>query len=125
TAIDCFSFSFLEVPWPAVIIESTVILSYHLYWVGVMQYVICIAPEGFQATVRALAGSLQYNLGKLISTTVGGYLMSEYGGRVAFRVLGSIALIYAIVYGSYLRIDHLRKKKKTIQSDSNHCKTIS
>ncbi|GFY53004.1 hypothetical protein TNIN_162541 [Trichonephila inaurata madagascariensis] len=112
TAVDCFSFSFLEVPWPAVIIESTLILSYHLYWVAVMQYVICIAPEGLQATVRALAGSLQYNLSKLISTTVGGYLMSEYGGRVAFRVLGSIALIYAIVYGSYLRMDHLRKKEK-------------
>ncbi|GFR23577.1 hypothetical protein TNCT_346711 [Trichonephila clavata] len=124
-AIYCFSFSFLEVPWPAVIIESTLILAYHLYWVAVMQYVICIAPEGLQSTVRALAGSLQYNLSKVISTTVGGYLMSEYGGRVAFRVLGSIAFIYAIVYGSYLRMDHLRKKKSIIQSKSNHCRAIS
>ncbi|GFQ94397.1 hypothetical protein TNCT_194121 [Trichonephila clavata] len=124
-AIYCFSFSFLEVPWPAVIIESTLIVSYHLYWVAVMQYVIRITPEGLQATVRALAGSLQFNLSKVITTTVGGYLMSEYGGRVAFRVLGSFALIYAIVYGSYLRIDHLRKKKSTIQFESNHCKAIS
>ncbi|GFV18266.1 hypothetical protein TNCV_252271 [Trichonephila clavipes] len=115
-AIYCFSFSFLEVPWPAVIIESTLILAYHLYWVAAMQYVICIAPEGLQATVRALAGSIQYNLSKVITTTVGGYLMSEYGGRTAFRVFGSIALTYAIVYASYLRMDHLRKKKRKIQS---------
>ncbi|GFT68263.1 hypothetical protein NPIL_269601, partial [Nephila pilipes] len=61
-AVYCFSFSFLEVPWPAVIIESTGVLTYHLFWVAVMQYVIHIAPDGLQATVRALAGSLQYNL---------------------------------------------------------------
>ncbi|GFY49348.1 hypothetical protein TNIN_255741 [Trichonephila inaurata madagascariensis] len=61
----------------------------------------------------------KYFTGKVITTTVGGYLMSEYGGRTAFRVLGSIALTYAIVYGSYLRMDHVRKKKRTIQSESS------
>ncbi|GFU26264.1 hypothetical protein NPIL_551641 [Nephila pilipes] len=60
--VYCFSFSFLEVPWPAVIIESTCVLTYHLFWVSVMQYVVQIAPEGLQATVRALAGALHFNL---------------------------------------------------------------
>ncbi|GFY43794.1 hypothetical protein TNIN_44261 [Trichonephila inaurata madagascariensis] len=112
-AIYCISFSFLEVPWPIVVIELASILVYHLHWVAVMQYAVHVAPEGLEATVKASAGSIQYGLGKIITTTIGGYLMSEYGGRVAFRTLGIMALIYAIVYGSYLFVDHLRKKKVT------------
>ncbi|GFR19301.1 hypothetical protein TNCT_687071, partial [Trichonephila clavata] len=61
---------------------------------------------------------------KVITTTIGGYLMSEYGGRVAFRTLGSMAVIYAAVYGCYLFMDHMQKKKST-QPESNHCKAIS
>ncbi|GFS91882.1 hypothetical protein NPIL_451551, partial [Nephila pilipes] len=49
---------------------------------------------------------------KVISTGIGGYIMSEYGGRVAFRMLGSMAAIYALVYGTYLSFEYLRKKKK-------------
>ncbi|GFY43796.1 hypothetical protein TNIN_44281 [Trichonephila inaurata madagascariensis] len=123
-AIYGISFSFLELPWPAVVIELSSILAYHLHWIAVMQYAVHVAPEGLEATVKVLAGSIQYNLGKIITTSIGGYVMTEYGGRVAFRTLGIMASIYAAIYGSYLFVDHLRKKKLT-QSESNHFQAIS
>ncbi|GFR19303.1 hypothetical protein TNCT_687081 [Trichonephila clavata] len=116
-SIYCFSFSILEVPWPAVVIELTSVLGIYLYWVAVMHYTVQIAPEGLEATVKVLAGGIQFSLGKVITTTIGGYLMSEYGGKVAFRTLGSMALIYAVIYGSYLSIEHLQKKKSQLNEN--------
>ncbi|GFU16217.1 hypothetical protein TNCV_2406111 [Trichonephila clavipes] len=120
-AIYCISFSFLEVPWPVLVIELASVLVYHLHWVAVMQYAVHVAPAGLEATVKVLAGSIQYSLGKIITTTIGGYIMSEYGGRVAFRTLGSMALIYAVLYGSYLFVDHLRKKNLTQTESIRDC----
>ncbi|GFR25518.1 hypothetical protein TNCT_146761 [Trichonephila clavata] len=67
-AIFCFSFSLMLEPWFSVVIEATSILNYHLFWVAVMQYVTKIAPDGLQATLKVMAGSLHFNIGRLIST---------------------------------------------------------
>ncbi|GFS91884.1 hypothetical protein NPIL_451561 [Nephila pilipes] len=61
---------------------------------------------------------------KVITTGIGAYIMSEYGGRVAFRMIGSMAAIYALVYGTYLSFEHLRKKRAT-HSKRNDCETTS
>ncbi|GBM84953.1 hypothetical protein AVEN_120220-1 [Araneus ventricosus] len=119
-----FSFSAMEEPWIALIIESTTILSYHLFWVAVIQYSDEIAPDGLVAIMKILAGSLHYNIGKLGSTFVGGYVMNTYGGRTAFTVLGCIALAYTFVYGSYLIIQRLKQKKVRITLESPSAKEI-
>ncbi|GFS92135.1 hypothetical protein NPIL_181291, partial [Nephila pilipes] len=61
-AVYCFSISVLYQPWFALIILSLSVLYYHLFWVSVMYYVSEISPDGLQATLRSLAGTLLFNV---------------------------------------------------------------
>ncbi|GIY13003.1 hypothetical protein CEXT_717111 [Caerostris extrusa] len=44
---------------------------YHLFWVTVIQYADEIAPEGLQSTLKVLAGTLHFNIGRILSAAVG------------------------------------------------------
>ncbi|GBO19943.1 hypothetical protein AVEN_39174-1 [Araneus ventricosus] len=59
-----FSFSLLKEPWLAVAIQSTVVPTYHLFWVAVMSNIEKIAPDGLQAIMKILAGTLHFNIGQ-------------------------------------------------------------
>ncbi|GFS36280.1 hypothetical protein NPIL_664191 [Nephila pilipes] len=114
-AIFCYSFSLLREPWFAVVIEATSVLNYHLFWVAVMQYVTKIAPEGLQATLKVLAGSIHFNIGRIVSTMVGVFILAvniiarseqreiqEFSERCIgvekkkFKLLQTVMLSYAI-----------------------------
>ncbi|GIY03320.1 hypothetical protein CDAR_430681 [Caerostris darwini] len=112
-AIYTFSYSVLRNPWFALIIELTNVFSYHLFWVTVIQYADEIAPEGLQSTLKVLAGTLHFNIGRILSATVGGYTMSNFGGRKAFQLLGCICLVYGVIFGAYAIIRSLLGKKST------------
>ncbi|XP_054714263.1 uncharacterized protein LOC129223906 [Uloborus diversus] len=97
-------YSFLYDPWLSIIIESTSIVTYHLLWVAVILYSHSIAPEGMTATVIATAGGIHFSVGKGTGSLIGGTIMSAFGGRIAFRVIAMMCLIFAAMYAIYLYI---------------------
>ncbi|XP_055952072.1 major facilitator superfamily domain-containing protein 6-like [Argiope bruennichi] len=107
----CFSLSFIREPLLAIAIEVVNVFAYYLFWVAAIEYCDKVAPVELQATMKVLAGSLHYNTARLGATAIGGYVMKDFGGRVAYRVTGGLCLGYAIFYGTYLIIERLRKKK--------------
>ncbi|GFS91159.1 hypothetical protein NPIL_549731 [Nephila pilipes] len=117
-AVSGFAYSLLKEPWIAVIIELTHILTYDLFIVSVLEYAVKVTPEGVQATMKVIALSLHFNGGRIISTSLGGYIMSVYGARMAFKVIGSCALIYSVIYGVFL-ITRFFSKKKTGKLELN------
>ncbi|GBO29417.1 hypothetical protein AVEN_6585-1, partial [Araneus ventricosus] len=114
-AFYSFAFSLMQEPWLSIGIELVNVFAYHLFWVAAMQYCDKVAPVELNATMKVLAGTLHYNVARLGATAIGGYIMSNFGGRMAYRVLGSIALGYAIIYGIYLILQRLQKKKVGVQ----------
>lgn len=59
----CFAFSLMREPWLATGFELANISAYHLFYVAVIQFCDEIAPVELQATMKALAGSLHFNVG--------------------------------------------------------------
>ncbi|CAL1278839.1 unnamed protein product [Larinioides sclopetarius] len=119
-----FSFSLLKEPWFSVAIQSTIILTYHLFWVAVMSNIEKIAPDGLQATMKILAGTLHFSIGKIVSTMIGGTVMSAVGGRTAYQVMGSIVALYGVMYGIYAFILHKTRSRNTIPGNEriqNQC----
>ncbi|KAG8195814.1 hypothetical protein JTE90_004817 [Oedothorax gibbosus] len=91
--------SFLIEPWYAIlgrIVAFT--FSYHLLWVTVVEFSHILAPEGLHATVIVSIGVFHFLVGKGTASLLGGTLISAYGGRIAFRVMGGINLFTAILY---------------------------
>ncbi|GIY42514.1 hypothetical protein CEXT_395011 [Caerostris extrusa] len=117
--IFCFSFSVMDNPWYVLILQSLTIFTYHLFVVSMMQYSVKISLEGLQATVKVLSGAIHYNIGKLVSSVFGGYIMNTFGGRTAYKVLACFTLVYAVIYGSYLCICHFSKNKNSHQRGSS------
>ncbi|GIY97735.1 MFS_1_like domain-containing protein [Caerostris extrusa] len=102
--IPAVRYSFLQDPWYSLVLEGTNIFTYHLLWVAVVLYSHEIAPEGLTSTVIATAGSIHYHIGKSSGSLVGGFIMDAFNGRVAFRVVGIICLVSAVLYALYLYI---------------------
>ncbi|GBN44898.1 hypothetical protein AVEN_16248-1 [Araneus ventricosus] len=112
-AVYCFSFSLLTEPWFVLVIQLTIVVTYHLFWVTTMLNIVETAPEGLQATARILAGCLHFSIGKIISILIGGYIMSTSGGRLAYTVMGSIISIYAAVYATHVVLRRKAEKSQT------------
>ncbi|GFS91143.1 MFS_1_like domain-containing protein [Nephila pilipes] len=102
--VNSLGYSFLQDPWYSLVLEATNIFTYHLLWVAVILHSHDIAPEGLTATVIATAGSIHYHIGKSSGSSIGGFIMDAFDGRVAFRVMGIICLISAVLYALYLYI---------------------
>ncbi|XP_055936333.1 major facilitator superfamily domain-containing protein 6-like isoform X1 [Argiope bruennichi] len=102
--VNSIGYSFLKDPWYALILEAMNIFTYHLLWVAVVLHSHELAPEGLTATVISTAGSIHYHIGKASGSSIGGFVMDAFNGRVAFRVMGIICLISAVLYAFYLYI---------------------
>lgn len=51
------------------------------------------------ASLQAVVGGLNFGVGRGFGSLVGGIAFALFGARVAFRVVGCLALIMAIIYG--------------------------
>ncbi|CAL1291265.1 unnamed protein product [Larinioides sclopetarius] len=119
-ALYFFSFALLKEPWYVLIIQLTIVVTYHLFWVTTMLYIVETAPEGLQATARILAGCLHFSIGKIISILIGGYIMSISGGRLAYTVVGSIVLIYAAIYAAHVLLRRKAEKYRAESTQAEH-----
>ncbi|XP_035219871.1 uncharacterized protein LOC118192957 isoform X2 [Stegodyphus dumicola] len=101
---NTIGYSFLYNPWYSLLIEITSVFTYHLLWVAVILHSHEIAPEGLKATVISTAGGIHFTIGKCSSSLVAGLIMDSFGGRIAYRVIAIVCLIFAAIYGIYLYI---------------------
>lgn len=118
-AIRLVGYSLLENPWWCIPYELMEAFTLHLMWVSTVGLAYKISPPGLLATLQAIVGGLNFGVGRGFGSLVGGSVMVVYGIRVAFRVLGTLALATAVLwailhYSKILRpLDKLHENPKT------------
>ncbi|KAF8771404.1 major facilitator superfamily domain-containing protein 6-like [Argiope bruennichi] len=108
----CFGYSFLRTAWPVFFLELFMIFSYHLLWIGTMDFCAAIGPDGLKGTVIMLAGAVHFSLGRALGSFAGGLLMSGYGAPAAFQIIGAVNGVAFILYSIYNYFRKSRKIKK-------------
>ncbi|GFR21023.1 MFS_1_like domain-containing protein [Trichonephila clavata] len=109
--IGFIAYSYLQTAWLALLIEVTTVVNYQLLWVAVMNYCIKITPDGIVAIVNSTAGSIHYTIGRITGGSFGGFLMSTYGSRHAFRIVGImnfVAAFLSVIFLYFRRRHHKR-----------------
>ncbi|GIY05787.1 hypothetical protein CDAR_506601 [Caerostris darwini] len=99
--ISFLGYSVLQTAWPAILIEVTTVVNYQLFWVAVIKYCILITPDSIVAIVNSTAGSIHFTIGRITGGFFGGFLMSSFSSRSAFRIIGIINFASAILCGIY------------------------
>lgn len=115
--IRLIGYSFLNDPWWCIPYELMEAFTLHLMWVSTVQLAYQISPPGMLATLQAVVGGLNFGVGRGFGSLVGGSVSVFYGYRIAFQVVGSMALFTAILYAllHYFLLQPLEvhdKKKK-------------
>lgn len=96
--IRLVGYSMLEDPWWCIPYELMEAFTLHLMWVATVRLAYQISPPGMLATLQAVVGGLNFGVGRGFGSLVGGAVIVLYGIRVAFRVIGCMALVTAILY---------------------------
>lgn len=96
--IRLVGYSLLEDPWWCIPYELMEAFTLHLMWVATVRLAYQISPPGMLATLQAVVGGLNFGVGRGFGSLVGGAVIVLYGIRVAFRVIGCMALATAILY---------------------------
>lgn len=91
-------YSLLDNPWWCIPYELMEAFTLHLMWVATVRLAYQISPPGMLATLQAVVGGLNFGVGRGFGSLVGGAVIVLYGIRVAFRVIGCMALATAILY---------------------------
>ncbi|KFM77533.1 Major facilitator superfamily domain-containing protein 6, partial [Stegodyphus mimosarum] len=111
-----FGYSYIHNPWWCIPFEAMEAFTYHLMWVAAATYGAELAPQGLLATIQGCVGGFHYGVGRGSGSFAGGTMMSQFGARLAFRVMGisagAMLIVYAVVYYGYLRKREIRLRKK-------------
>lgn len=97
--IRLVGYSLLNDPWWCIPYELMEAFTLHLMWVATVGLAYRISPPGMLATLQAVVGGLNFGVGRGFGSLVGGAVIVLYGIRMAFRVIGCMALFTAILYG--------------------------
>lgn len=113
-------YSLLENPWWCIPYELMEAFTLHLMWVATVRLAYQISPPGMLATLQAVVGGLNFGVGRGFGSLVGGAVIVLYGIRVAFRVIGCLALgtaiLYAILHFFFLPPLEIHDKKKDLKA---------
>lgn len=96
--IRLVGYSLLDNPWWCIPYELMEAFTLHLMWVATVRLAYQISPPGMLATLQAVVGGLNFGVGRGFGSLVGGAVIVLYGIRMAFRVIGCMALATAILY---------------------------
>ncbi|GFV85896.1 MFS_1_like domain-containing protein [Trichonephila clavipes] len=110
--LQCFGYSILQENWSAFLLELIHALSFQLFWVSAMNFCVEVSPDDLKGTVISFAGSIHFSAGRACGNIVGGLLMSAYGGRIAFQVIGVANILTALAYVIYLYSKYVQMKKE-------------
>ncbi|CAL1297400.1 unnamed protein product [Larinioides sclopetarius] len=105
--IRFFGYSYIYNPWWCIPFEAMEAFTYHLMWVAAATYGAELAPVGLLATIQGCVGGFHYGVGRGSGSFAGGTMMSQFGARLAFRVMGlasgAMLIVYGVVYYPWLR----------------------
>ncbi|GFT58823.1 MFS_1_like domain-containing protein [Nephila pilipes] len=121
--IRFFGYSYIHNPWWCIPFEAMEAFTYHLMWVAAATYGAELAPAGLLATIQGCVGGFHYGVGRGSGSFAGGTMMSQFGARLAFRVMGIAAgamlIVYGVVYYAWIRKteNEYRKKAAAMQME--------
>ncbi|GBN29187.1 hypothetical protein AVEN_232828-1 [Araneus ventricosus] len=105
--IRFFGYSYIYNPWWCIPFEAMEAFTYHLMWVAAATYGAELAPVGLLATIQGCVGGFHYGVGRGSGSFAGGTMMSQFGARLAFRVMGlasgAMLIVYGVIYYAWLR----------------------
>ncbi|XP_062545623.1 uncharacterized protein LOC134212099 [Armigeres subalbatus] len=110
-ATRILGYSFMENPFWCFPVELNEAISCYFMWVVATMYCTVLAPNSLVATLIGVSGMVHFCLGKGIGAFFGGYLMAQFGTRMAFRYMGYIAIVCGCCY-KFLHIVWLKKYDK-------------
>ncbi|XP_060523756.1 major facilitator superfamily domain-containing protein 6 [Cylas formicarius] len=107
--VSCFSMCFLAyalrlmfisaVPHPWWILPIEFVFqgpTYALTYTAIVAYANELAPPGASATMQGIAAGMDDGVGYAIGSVLGGVLYKFAGGRIAFQVFGTVALVCGV-----------------------------
>ncbi|XP_067141782.1 major facilitator superfamily domain-containing protein 6-like [Centruroides vittatus] len=115
--IRCFGYSFISNPWWCIPFEAMEAFTYHTMWVAAATYSAKLCPRSLLGTMQGFVSGIHYGVGRGSGSFIGGNIMSNYGGRIAFRAMGVISggfcVIYALIhYGVVRKFNEKQEKMK-------------
>lgn len=76
-------------------------------WVAAATYCAVLAPASLLATLIGVVGMAHYSIGRGSGSFIGGQIISKYGIRDAFQIMGVFAgcsgVIYTVLYRCWLK----------------------
>ncbi|KAL1493310.1 hypothetical protein ABEB36_011388 [Hypothenemus hampei] len=108
-------YSFIESAWWCFPFEALESLSVHLLWVAAATYCAILAPSHLLATLIGVVGMAHYSVGRGSGSFIGGHIISKFGIRQAFQIMGIVAtasgLSYILLYKFWLKkYDELKEE---------------
>ncbi|KAG5899979.1 hypothetical protein JTB14_034548 [Gonioctena quinquepunctata] len=100
-------YSFIESAWWCFPFEAMESLSVHLMWVAAATYCAVLAPKGLLATLIGVCGMAHYSVGRGSGSFLGGHIISKFGIRLSFRLVGVVAVCSGLLY-AFLQYTLLR-----------------
>jgi len=94
--VQAFSYSFIRVPWLALLIQLLHGPSFSAMWAAGVSYATEIAPEGLGATAQGLFSGVVMGLRSAFGALIGGLLYDALGAASMFR-WGGVATLLALI----------------------------
>lgn len=93
-----FQTIFFRSAWWCFPFEALESLSVHLMWVAAATYCAILAPSNLLATLIGVVGMAHYSIGKGSGAFIGGHIISKFGIREAFQIMGVVAAASGVIY---------------------------
>ncbi|EAT34750.1 AAEL013039-PA [Aedes aegypti] len=110
-ATRIIGYSLMDNPFWCFPVELNEAISCYFMWVVATTYCAVLAPNSLVATLIGVSGMVHFCLGKGIGSVFGGYLIAQFGTRMAFRYMGYIAVVCGCSY-KFLHLIWLKKYDK-------------
>src|SRR5262249_1720613 len=78
-AIRWLLYTFISEPWGLVAMQSTAMVTFAIFWIVSVQYVVRLLPEAFGSTGQSILAMVFLGLAGIIGGSVGGWLSDQWG----------------------------------------------
>ncbi len=99
-------YSLVTDPWPLMFLQATHSVTFAVFWIVSVQYVVRLLPEQFCSTGQSLLAMVFLGLAGIIGGTVGGWLNEGWGGvgmYVFALIMSAIAAVLFFGTHAYMR----------------------
>ncbi|RWS05228.1 Major facilitator superfamily domain-containing protein 6-like protein, partial [Dinothrombium tinctorium] len=108
--VRLYGYAIIENPWLCMPFEAMEAVTYHLMWVAASTQAAKLVP-GLTATMLTITAIIHYDCGMGLGSLIGGSIMSKYGARSAFKLMGYSAIAFGVSYILFYYGARLNKSK--------------